>query len=97
VSNQREKERVLGGIMLATFTKEGDDPYISNSGLIPVVCHFEQGYTNTKVYPLYLYSQELLEKHNLRRTDSGMDYDFFKSVLLNIGTKMIMYNPFLRQ
>jgi poly-gamma-glutamate synthesis protein (capsule biosynthesis protein) len=94
VSNQREKERILGGIMLATFTKEGDSFYISNSGLIPVVCHFEQGYVNTRVYPLYSYTQELLEKHNLRRIDSNMDYDFFKSVLLNIGTKMIMYNPF---
>jgi poly-gamma-glutamate synthesis protein (capsule biosynthesis protein) len=94
VSNQREKERILGGIMLATFTKEGGNLYISNSGLIPVVCHFEQGYVNTKVYPLYSYSQELLEKHSLRRFDSSIDFDFFKSVLLNIGTKMIMYNPF---
>ena len=97
VSNQREKERILGGIMLVTFTKEGDELSISNSGLIPVVCHFEQGYTNTKVYPLYSYSQELLEKHALRRMDSGLNYNFFKSILLNMGTKMIMYNPFSEQ
>jgi poly-gamma-glutamate synthesis protein (capsule biosynthesis protein) len=53
VSNQREKERILGALMLVTFTKEGEELSISDSGLIPVICHFEIGYVNTKVYPLY--------------------------------------------
>ena len=97
VSNQREKERILGALMLVRFTKEGEEVYISDSGMIPVVCHFEIGYTNTRVYPLYSYSQEQLEKHNLRRFDSALDYNFFKSILLNMGTKMIMYNPFSQQ
>jgi poly-gamma-glutamate synthesis protein (capsule biosynthesis protein) len=101
VSNQREKERVLGGIMLVTFTKEGSglfpgELYISNSGIIPVVCHFEQGFTNTKLYPLYSYTQDLLEKHLLRRLDNSMDFNFFYSTLSNLEIKMIMYNPFLR-
>jgi len=94
VSNQREKERVLGAMMVVTFSREDNDFFISNSGLIPVVCHFENGFTNTKVYPLYAYTQELLEKHYLRRVDSGMNFDSFKTVLNNLGTKMIMHNPF---
>ena len=93
-SHQREKERVLGGIMLATFTKEGEALSISNSGLIPVICHFEPGYINTRVYPVYKYNDELLKKHLMHLLDSGMDFEFFNSVLRKLDTKIIMYNPF---
>jgi poly-gamma-glutamate synthesis protein (capsule biosynthesis protein) len=94
VSHQREKERILGGIMLVTFTKEGDELSITKSGLIPVICHFEQGYRNTKVYPMYRYTEELLEKHLLKLFDKEMNYNFFHSVLRRLDTKIIMYNPF---
>ncbi len=96
VSNQIRKERVLGGVMLATFTKEGGNLYISDSGMIPVVCHFEQSYKNTKVYPLYSYTEELLAKHLLKSRDKSMDFDFFNSILNQLGTKLIMKNPFLK-
>jgi poly-gamma-glutamate synthesis protein (capsule biosynthesis protein) len=94
VSHQREKERILGGIMLATFTKEGEELSITKSGLIPVICHFEAGYANTKVYPIFSYTDELLKKHYVRLLDSNMNFDFFHSVLRKLGTKIIMYNPF---
>jgi len=98
VSNQREKERILGALMMVNFTKEssssGDELSISNFGLIPVVCHIAQNYTSTTVYPLYSYTEELLEKHHLQRHGT-IDFDFFYSVLRNLMTKIIMYNPFL--
>jgi len=96
VSNQREKERILGALMLVTFTKKSKtgELSISDSGLIPVVCHFERNFTNTKVYPLYSYNDELLEKHLLRRENKSMDFDFFNSVINNLGTKLIMHYPF---
>jgi poly-gamma-glutamate synthesis protein (capsule biosynthesis protein) len=94
VSNQREKERVLGGVMVVTFTKEGEELSISDSGMIPVICHFEQFYTNTRVYPIYLYSEELLQKHLLRRMDSEMDYRFIYSIISNLGTRFIRQYPF---
>jgi poly-gamma-glutamate synthesis protein (capsule biosynthesis protein) len=101
VSNQREKERVLGAMLVVTFTKEGtgllpEELSTSNSGLIPVVCHFERGYINTKVYPLYSYSEELLEKHALKNFDSELTINFFYSVLNQMKTKIIMHNPLLR-
>jgi poly-gamma-glutamate synthesis protein (capsule biosynthesis protein) len=99
VSQQRMKERVLGGLMFVTFVKdESKAPdaqfYIYNSGMIPVVCHFEQGLLNTRAYPLYLYTEELLEKHIIRRTDSAMNFDFFFSILNELETEIIMHNPF---
>jgi len=99
VSNQREKERILGALMLVTFTKEGSgfmpgELNISNSGMIPVICHFEINYKNTKVYPLYSYTQELLDKHLLFQLDKTMDMNYFYSVLTKLNTKMIMHYPF---
>ena len=94
VSHQRDKERILGGIMLVTFAKEGDKRGIAKSGLIPVICHFEPGYKNTKVYPFYEYTEELLKKHLLKLWDNEMNFDFFHSVLRRLDTKIIMYNPF---
>ena len=96
VSNQREKERILGALMLVTFTKEGERLFISNSGILPVVCHFERYFTNTKVYPLYSYSQELLDKHYLKILDRDIDFDFFNSILFNMRTKLVMDSFFLK-
>ena len=93
LSHQRTKEKVLGALMLVTFTKEGEDFYISDSGIIPTICHFEQGFRNTKIYPLYVYTEELLEKHWCRARDKGMDFGYFDSVLNNLGTKLIMSPP----
>jgi len=93
-SNQREKEMVLGAMMLVTFTKEGEELSISDSGVIPVICHIEQGFTNTKVYPFYSYNEELLQKHLIRRADSEMDYRFIYSVISNMETKIIRRDPF---
>jgi len=94
VSNQNRKERILGGIMLVTFEKEDDALSIKNSGLIPVICHFEAGYINTKIYPIYKYTEELLKKHSLYSSEGDMDFDFFHSVLRKLETKIIMHNPF---
>jgi len=95
VSNQREKERILGAMIALTFVKEGDRLYISDSGLIPVVCHFEAGYRNTTVYPFYLYSEELLKKHILVNFDRETTFGSFNYILNRLDTKIIMRNPFV--
>jgi len=97
VSNQREKERVLGGMMLVAFTKEGEELSISDSGIIPVICHFEQYFVDTKVYPIYLYNEELLQKHLIRRTDNEMDYGFIDSIISSLGTGIINRDPFSQE
>jgi len=93
-SNQREKERILGAMIALTFVKEDDMLYISDSGLIPVVCHFELGYKNTTVYPFYLYSQDLLKKHILVLLDKETTFGSFNYILNRLDTKIIMRNPF---
>ena len=93
VSLQRKKERILGALMLVTFTKSGENLYISDSGIIPTICHFEQGFRNTKVYPFYAYTEELLEKHWCKARDKEIDFEYFDSVLNSLETKLIMSYP----
>jgi poly-gamma-glutamate synthesis protein (capsule biosynthesis protein) len=98
VSNQRGKERLLGALMAVTFTKERlearKEISISHSGLIPVICHYDRGFANTKVYPLYSYGEEMLEKHGNRAEDEEMTFAFFNSVLEQLGTEIFMNDPF---
>lgn len=100
VSHQRGKERLLGGIMAVTFTKEEtitQPPrfFISNSGLIPIICHFDQNFLNTKIYPLHAYTEELLERHHQRIRDDKMDMESFNLILMKLRTKLISHTMFL--
>jgi hypothetical protein len=97
VSNQRENERIIGGMLAVTFTKktqeeETKELFISDFGMIPVICHFDRGYINTKVYPLYSYTEELLKNHALKNKELTMDY--FYTILKRMETKIFMHNPF---
>ena len=102
VSNQNEKERILGALIYVTFVKESrqtllaeeafETLLITNHGLLPVVCHFESGpygLYNTKVYPIYLYSEELLKKHWVYSRDKNMTFDFFNNVLDKLNVNII--------
>jgi len=77
-------------MMVITFSKRGAELVVHNHGLLPVVCHFEDNFMNTKVYPLYAYGKELLEKHYLRRSIS---FEYFDSVLSKLNVQLIMRNP----
>jgi len=106
VSNQREKERVLGAFMIITLVKKEQEPSVEDSaessaelsisdpGLLPFVCHFEQSFHNTKAIPLYLYSEEMAEKHWIRAKDDAFTMDFFYTILNGLKTKIIMHDPF---
>jgi len=93
VSHQREKERILGAFLFATFVKEGDELSISDPGLIPVICHYEQNFSNTKVYPLYSYNEELLNKHRIRLADKNLKIDYFHSVVNGLKAKVFTREP----
>jgi poly-gamma-glutamate synthesis protein (capsule biosynthesis protein) len=96
VSNQAEIERIIGGMMVVTFKRQKGpkttELSISDYGMIPVICHFESGYKNTKVYPLYAYGDELLNKHALKY--KGVTMDYFNSILKRMETKIFTRDPF---
>lgn len=94
VSNQQEKETLLGALLYAEIVKEGGQASIAYWGLIPVVTHYERGYTGTRVYPLYAYSADLLERHALFARDAGFRREFIDGLLAKLNADLIMRNPF---
>jgi poly-gamma-glutamate synthesis protein (capsule biosynthesis protein) len=97
-SNQRGRERIVGAMTALTFIKDetGETPAlsISDSGVIPVVCHFDRSYRNTTIYPLYAYSQDLLDNHALKNFDRDVSMNFFYQVMERMNTQIFMRNPF---
>jgi len=97
VSHQSEKERVIGAIAVITFTlEESPQPRaeISDYGIIPVVTHYETNFTNTRIYPLYEYTDELLSLHRIRINDRTLTMDYINTVIERVNAKIIMNNPF---
>ena len=104
ISNQRERERLIGGMAVLTFQKESvtsetgeitDKFFISDYGVLPVVSHFDLNIRNYRAYPLYSYTQQLIENHGYREFDpTGFTIEFFYSVLPRLQTKIILENPF---
>jgi len=120
VSTQRERERIIGGMLYLTFNKTEypltEYPLIDNSeedtfpraagwglrpelsiseiGLIPVVTHYDRGFNNTKIYPLYSYTEELLDNHGLKPFDRTLTMDFFYQVMDRLNTTIYLNNPF---
>ncbi|MCL2213890.1 MAG: CapA family protein [Treponema sp.] len=97
VSNQVQRERIIGGVACITFTKIDSAPpelSISDFGIIPVITHYSRNFSNTKIYPLYSYTEDLLSVHGLKNQDSTLDMDFFNAVTERLDTKIITQNPF---
>jgi len=104
ISNQRERERLIGGVAVVTFAKEGTfseegefsgEISIADFGILPVVSHFDLNIRNYRVYPLYAYTEELIKNHGYREFDmEGFTIDFFYSVLNRLQTKVFLKDPF---
>ena len=94
VSNQERKETSLGGLLYAQFEKCGEELSINDAGIIPVVTHYEKGFTKTKVIPLYAYTDELEKKHRNYSQTNGVNINYFNSLLQGINATIIMHNPF---
>jgi len=95
VSHQRERERIIGGMMFLTFIKSANgETSIADFGMIPLITHYNQSFNNTKIYPLYAYTDELLAEHGLKNFGAGLSMDFFYGVTKRLNTKIIMHNPF---
>ena len=93
-SHQRERERIIGGMMILTFKKTGEELSITDFAMIPVITHYDRNFRNTKLYPLYAYTEELLANHRLKNEGPGLSMDFFRGVTNRLNVKIITQNPF---
>jgi len=67
---------------------------ITDFSIMPLITHYDRELKNTKIYPLYLYTKELVESHSIRRRDANLTMDFFNTVLERLKAPIIMRNPF---
>ena len=106
VTHQLEWERLIGGMAVVTFTKETvqsadgeiltEEKSITSFGMIPLVTHFDRSFKNTKIYPLYAYTEELLAVHGLRWRPAGpITLNFFNNVLKRLRVDIITEYPFV--
>jgi poly-gamma-glutamate synthesis protein (capsule biosynthesis protein) len=97
-SHQRERERIIGGMVSLTFVKQlTGELSITHYGIIPVITHYDRSFSNTKIYPLYSYTEELLNAHALKNTGNGLSFEFFNTVTGRLNTQIIKGNPFAAQ
>jgi len=94
ISAQSQNPTLLGGLLYIEIKKDGELLYIENQGIVPVVTHYEAGSINFRVYPLYNYTQNLLDRHwNKVRSDLSLEY--LNNLACEIlGKDFLNYNPF---
>ena len=95
VSHQRERERIIGALMALTFVKQSTGELsIINYGILPLITHYDKAFTNTKIYPLYSYTEKLLNEHALKNAGDGLSFAFFNGVTDRLNTQIFKSAPF---
>jgi len=103
LSAQHDNNTLLGGLLYLEVTKtdDGENTRVSmeRAGMIPVVTHYELGFVNFRVYPLFEYTEELAARHrnraraDLGRTNIGVEY-FYNLASRVLGDSLMNFNPF---
>ena len=101
LSAQNQNATLLGAMVYVRIMKtaggsEAAEAIVfTDAGAIPLVTHYERGYTGFKVYPLYTYSAELLEKHWKNQVREELTMDYLTGTAARIfGDREIRQNPF---
>lgn len=92
ISAQSVNNRMIGGVLDFDVTKsyETDSITLSNIKFIPVVTHYDYGFSNVRVYPFSEYTEELASTHGVN-TYSPFSYDFIVDTLReNIDEKYLV-------
>jgi len=97
ISHQRERERIIGALMALTFVKQTTgEVSIVNYGILPVITHYNRAFSNTKIYPLYSYTEQLLNEHGLKNTGDGLSFEFFNGVTDRLNAQIFKGAPFTK-
>ncbi|MDR1100684.1 MAG: CapA family protein [Treponema sp.] len=96
LSAQQSGATQLGVLAYIRIKKLHQELNIDAAGVIPVVNHYEPGFTVFRVYPLYNYHETLAEKHLLRLRGQQITVPFFTNLAADIftGGNILSANPF---
>lgn len=95
ISSQMPNYTMLGGMMYLKVQRTDNGLSVVESGVVPVVTHFEAGSVNFRIYPLYEYTDELAAKH-LRNTEGNeISMAYFNGLAAHVlGDALIDHNPY---
>ncbi|MDD3173072.1 MAG: CapA family protein [Herbinix sp.] len=89
MSYQKEAPRMLGGMASVTITKDTSGTYISDSSIIPIVTHYENGPAdyNYAIYELDDYTSELAKLHGV--SEIAQDGPFTYEGICNLANEVL--------
>ena len=99
ISAQSHTPTLLGALACIRIEKtsalSGNAAGIIHAGAIPLVTHYEKNYTGFKVYPLYTYTEELVEKHWKNQAKKELTINYLYALAAKVfGDKEIRQDPF---
>jgi predicted RNA-binding protein with PUA domain len=101
LSAQTQNATLLGALAYIKIKRipagdgEAAEIVFTDAGAIPLVTHYERNYTDFKVYPLYTYTEELLEKHRKNQDTKELTMDYLNETATKVfGDMEIRQNPF---
>ena len=72
LSAQHDNNTLLGGLLFVEVRMEDGKVTMRDAGILPLVTHYELGFVNFRVFPLFDYTEELAAVHRNRvRADLG--------------------------
>jgi poly-gamma-glutamate synthesis protein (capsule biosynthesis protein) len=96
VSAQIRSPTLLGGLMYVRIKKIESTLTVEKAGIIPVVTHYERGFTGFKIHPLMDYTEDLAKLHGSRPSGSEFTALSFKNLAQSIfDSALIEGNPFV--
>jgi poly-gamma-glutamate synthesis protein (capsule biosynthesis protein) len=96
VSAQTRSSTLLGGLMYLKIKKLESTLTVEKAGIIPVITHYERGFTGFKIYPLTDYTEDLAKLHGSRLSGNEFTALSFKNLAQEIfGSALIEGNPFI--
>ncbi|MDR0525698.1 MAG: CapA family protein [Spirochaetaceae bacterium] len=96
ISAQDMNKTLLGGLLYLKLKKENSQVSVEETGVIPVVTHYEGGFTNIQVFPLYAYPKELAEKHRNAGKNNFSIENLRALAGELLGPQLMNYNPFVQ-
>jgi poly-gamma-glutamate synthesis protein (capsule biosynthesis protein) len=99
LSGQQSRITQLGALAYVRLKKTNNKVTIDDVGVIPVVNHYEEGFTGFRVYPLYSYTEILAEKHLLRLRGQQITIPWLTGLAEQVfaGKNILSENPFIKQ
>jgi poly-gamma-glutamate synthesis protein (capsule biosynthesis protein) len=84
ISGQIKGPTLLGALASVTVKKTDGMITVEKAGIIPVVTHYEDGFTGFRVYPLTDYTAALAEKHWSRKLGNEVSVPYFTGLVKKI-------------